>query len=439
MAELTELQFGRGKKRKSTPQTPATDYKKCIICQKAKSEPLYNLTERGYSGILFAVQNREDDTARRLLPEVTGKDVFLGKAPKYHLDCRSRYNNKKSVEQRKCSKPEDNDASNQNLQKSVITRSFSKAKIDYKKVCFVCEKSRDKKGDRKLILVGYEKRQDKIFQKALQLNDSDMLHKIEDGGKCLDMVANDFRYHKGCLDGYMLKRIPNKGGTDDENECHYQSAFESVMSEIEEKVLNEHSVYFISQLRDKVRQLLMDKKVDNVCMYTSKKLVKQLENFVGDKVVIVPQVGTSSLLCSSALSLATVLAEVKTLKSSLDEWDYLEYDEVDRSDDLDNSLDHSRFQHESYHSAKAIQKQVRDTAKQRRQDTAENESGESDLDISFEGASKVVPIDLYNHLAWLIHDATFEMGPDGRVSLSKKQHEQVLNVSQDIIAAMSST
>ena len=127
------------------------------------------------------------------------------------------------------------------------------------------------------------------------------------------------------------------------------------------------------------------------------------------------------------------------MKSSLDEWDYLEYDEVDRSDELDNSLDHSRFQHESYHSAKAIQKQVRDIAKQRRQDTAENEPGQSDLDVSFEGASKVVPIDLYNHLAWLIHDATFEMGPDGRVSLSKKQHEQVLNVSQDIIAAMSST
>ena len=61
-----------------------------------------------------------------------------------------------------------------------------------------------------------------------------------------------------------------------------------------------------------------------------------------------------------------------------------------------------------------------------------------DLDVSYEEASEIVPNDLYNHLAWIIHGTPFEVGPKARVSLSQKQHEQVLNIGQDIISAMSS-
>ena len=38
-----------------------------------------------------------------------------------------------------------------------------------------------------------------------------------------------------------------------------------------------------------------------------------------------------------------------------------------------------------------------------------------------------------------MHCVTYEIEPDGRVALSKKQHEEVLNISQDTIAAISST
>ena len=100
-----------------------------------------------------------------------------------------------------------------------------------------------------------------------------MLDKIGNGNKCLDMVANHIRCHKGCLDGYMLKRIPSNMANDcinPDNENEYQRAFQMVMSEIQEKLLNEQAVYFVSQLCDKVRQYLIDNQVDSVFMYTTK-------------------------------------------------------------------------------------------------------------------------------------------------------------------------
>ena len=120
--------------------------------------------------------------------------------------------------------------------------------------------------------------------------------------------ANHIRYHKGCLDGYMLKRIPSNMANDcinPDNENEHQRAFQIVMSEIQEKLQNGQAVYFVSQLCYKVGQYLIDNQVDSVFMYTTKKLVEQLQHFFGDKVFILPQVGTSSLLCSSTLTLAT--------------------------------------------------------------------------------------------------------------------------------------
>lgn len=53
-------------------------------------------------------------------------------------------------------------------------------------------------------------------------------------------------------------------------------------------------------------------------------MIKQLERHFEGNIVVVPQVGTSSIVCSPALSLSIVLPEVKLLKDKLEEWEYLE-------------------------------------------------------------------------------------------------------------------
>lgn len=51
-------------------------------------------------------------------------------------------------------------------------------------------------------------------------------------------------------------------------------------------------------------------------------------------------------------------------------------------------------------------------------------------------ASRKVSCDLYNHLTWLITDASTGTGDDGRVSVTPKHLEQVLNLAQDVCQAV---
>lgn len=67
------------------------------------------------------------------------------------------------------------------------------------------------------------------------------------------------------------------------------------------------------------------------------------------------------------------------------------------------------------------------------------ESGECEISISYEGAKRCVPNDLYNHLAWMLNDTGYDLGQDGRVQLEDRQHEKVLNLAQDICSSIANT
>ncbi|KAG1674091.1 Multidrug resistance-associated protein 1 [Nymphon striatum] len=147
MSELTELQLGR--RRRPSPIC-TTNYQQCIICQKTTLESLQSLT--GYGALSYAVSHRGDDAANRLIEDIQCKDTFLAKEPKYHSRCRNRYTNKKCVEQKKRARIDSGDLEETEAlppDDPLATRSNS-VKLNFKKVCFVCEKERDKRGDRKL-------------------------------------------------------------------------------------------------------------------------------------------------------------------------------------------------------------------------------------------------------------------------------------------------
>jgi len=58
------------------------------------------------------------------------------------------------------------------------------------------------------------------------------------------------------------------------------------------------------------------------------------------------------------------------------------------------------------------------------------------MEISYTEASKRVTSNLYNHMAWIVTDASPDVGDGERVQLDPKQHEKVLNLSQDLCAAV---
>ena len=57
------------------------------------------------------------------------------------------------------------------------------------------------------------------------------------------------------------------------------------------------------------------------------------------------------------------------------------------------------------------------------------------MKISYECAQKCVPVEFYNFLAWVVCETGNDVDTDGRIVLEKKQHENLLNLAQDMCAA----
>ena len=46
---------------------------------------------------------------------------------------------------------------------------------------------------------------------------------------------------------------------------------------------------------------------------------------------------------------------------------------------------------------------------------------------------------MWHYVAWLVTDASPDVGDDGRVLINQKKHEQVLNLAQDLSHAVAGT
>ncbi|KAJ8403226.1 hypothetical protein AAFF_G00354430 [Aldrovandia affinis] len=130
-----------------------------------------------------------------------------------------------------------------------------------------------------------------------------------------------------------------------------------------------------------------------------------------------------------------MLTKLKELKETAQEAEYEEEsdDEVTPDDTIVSSYNTAkriRMELQDQHKA---EKQALKAAREARSSSAsETEYPSMQLEISYLEASRRVSCNLYNHLAWLITDASPEVGDDSRVKVSPKQHEQVLNLAQDV-------
>lgn len=436
-----------------------TDYSRCLICQHvSETVPLQQLTPLGYPALLNAVTKRMDEVAFRLERDIIDEHNFMLHEPKMHAKCRNSYTNRKTVEQKirnvKTTVNNCDESSSSSNTAHMGTRSSSEQPIRYKHQCFICCKERDKKGEWKLLLITDLEGHKPIQQKARSLHDEVMLKRLHmfDSGS-IDIVAADFRYHRSCMTTYMNKRIT--GAKQQAENDPYNDAFEKLISEIEAPLFLENKVFYITTLRNQYRTYLTEHGVSNAMAHKSFCLKRRLLNYyqTGDicKVRIVPQKGTSSLICSSSLSIGELLAEVNRLKQDLTED---EYDEESDEEPADTSTEMRMM---SFHSAKKIRIDLKNQAKHQRQQIqsaresncavvrehdAPNEMINHEtsllptLEISTVAAADHTNHGLYNYLAWLLTDASPEIGQDGKVPLAMKQHEQVLSLAQDISAGV---
>ena len=304
--------------------------------------------------------------------------------------------------------------------------------IDHKTQCFICRRERTSKGDHKLLLVSMADRQNSIWKKAKDLQDENMLYHIHGfGDNCIDMVANDFKYHKSCLDSYLTKsQTTSTSGQHDEGVHWLTSYIDGALSH------DPNDIIFLSSLRDKYRAWLSDSGA-SLSSSRSSSIKKKIEHYYrqhGSPIMIVPQRGQSSIICSSDMSIGYLLAKVASMK-----------DEISAEESADESEDDSTESNgirerniTLYLSAKSLQTDIKATASQLKKNRKENI--DTSMQITFDAANERLPVSLYNHVAWLITDATPELtDPNTRVQLKEREHEKVLNLAQDISAAVANT
>lgn len=264
-------------------------------------------------------------------------------------------------------------------------------------------------------------RQTSIHNKAKELNDEAVMLKIQEHGeKCLDLIANDFRYHLRCMNRFMAAR--GKPESDSSTILtEHDLAFMELVSEISHGLLNDKHAYSIGHVSKRYNELLSQHDIATKTAYRSDRLMKRLSKHFDDNIQFVSLKGTSRLICASSLSVKELCDQVMGLKSELEECQlYTEDDDTDY-----NPLKNVEIS--SYPLAKHLRTEVKAVAKRM------HAAVDSEINISYETASSQVPVDLYNHLAWLITENNDSLSEDGKVHLPENDTENVLNLAQDII------
>ena len=278
-----------------------TDFSKCVICQSVGTDGYLNsLTRRGLGAFKNAMEMHQDEVYDRLRSVSMNDDRFLSMKPMCHRTRRSNYTHKKSIAQQavKKSRIEDYNPETSSVACSVIKH--KRSMVDFNACCFICNKQRDSKGSWKLILVATKQKQNAMLKKANYLKDEDILIKIQGHAEVpVDMIAANFRYHKSCMNNFMNRRPPQSSISI--NLVH-NDAFSKLVSEITNPLLKDRCGFYITQLRNRYREILQEHEVSNAKLYRTDRFQKRLLDHFGNDIQIVPQRGQANLVCSSKIT-----------------------------------------------------------------------------------------------------------------------------------------
>ena len=114
----------------------------------------------------------------------------------------------------------------------------------------------------------------------------------------------------------------------------YDKAFSTLASKINDPIFKDRSAFYITQLRDRYREIPQGIGTDNAKSYKTDPLCKKITDRFGDDVQIVSQRGMSSLVCSSTITVAEMCVLVTKLQKEVADSELLP-----ESDDSENDED----------------------------------------------------------------------------------------------------
>ena len=241
-----------------------------------------------------------------------------------------------------------------------------------------------------------------------------MYDRIFFGDAPIDMIAQNYRYHKSCLDRFLTRR-PVKTPHNYEHRELSTAYMEWLITKVNHSLFRDKCIHSIDSLTDRVNSWLQDHNSD---IHLRNRVIKDrlLEHYM-DRIQIIPQKGKSSLICSSELTIVDVLQKVKELSTIESDSQCCAFDSQMRNESNDiRSM---------FTAAKLLRSKLKCLSK---------DSNQDEVTISCEHASHLTPNELYNFMAWLVTDANEETEQNGRVLISSKKHETVVNLSQDVMA-----
>ncbi|MES9880475.1 MAG: hypothetical protein ABW185_06285, partial [Sedimenticola sp.] len=388
------------------------NYSLCIICQRKGAKNMFNVTAGSLPVLHKAIEERHDDTAKRLQPLIKDDEWLQTMNPKWHKSCRSAYLLTKNVHRAKkkrminmptCTSQnvaDDEQADTSPTTSPVKTRSKVPS-YKARTMCLICNKVWCK-GKRPISKVSTDDRDETLKAKAKQLNRQDIRRRIR--GKGHDMVSNDICYHKQCMDVFMNTRVPR--GKEDTHKLH-DEAFSELVKQVDAQLFDDANGIMLSSLRGIYQRELTKLGLGNRDPYKITRLKEKLIKHYGSRLTILEQSHGSAFVCSSSVPVGDCIAQMKALQNA-----------------EDDSLKAGNRR-----VLKKAAKILRNDAKACKREASQKDS----IEITRDSASGIVPDSFYNFTSYLLTDKVKEVDNNDRVVVDKNKEDNALMLSQQML------
>lgn len=414
------------------------DLNKCVFCEKkfsAKCPAVTPVLSKLQS--LFSACRQRNDTVGKLLL-ANESDITSGKVPfRYHRNCKSTYVSKWHVKlvvaDVNVGEGSSRDSTGDGAVKS-FTRSHALAtSFDWQNRCFICGEACPQKHRQTWSMVEssvkYDPASPNIYARVLEAakikQDDDMLTRLQ-GVPNGDLVAVEARYHrqKSCYIKYVSPQNVSLKQKRNQQFTAHNTAVRKLISELIPPVLEHNQVFFLSTLRQRFLEIMVDEGVDQPESYTSQHLKRQLIKEWSD-VAFIPQPGKSDLVCSRTTTVGDALRKASELSQVLKE---LTEDEPHPAEE--SPMMYSVAEDSIVHQAMGIlRKGLMQVQKM-------DDEYYSSAEMSVKAQLEFVDPLLYKAIGWLTDEALYTEAAD--ISDVQPANVKCLNIACDIVTLATS-
>ena len=289
------------------------------------------------------------------------------------------------------------------------TRSKVCTNIDFKSVCFFCEKI-TRKNDRKLVRVQWPNFLESLEEKCSEKEDHNLRMKID--GDFSKLPALEARYHKDCHALYMKNKLSSSGGKNP-----YDEAFDRLVDYLVPLLYNGRATE-MSNLLDKYKEFLSEiESEDDIdpTSYRTEHLKARMQKHFGQTIAFADQKRktSSQIVYSSSIDMKDVINIASDYKEASNDLKV-----IGEVEDIQNDAGLDSYDRVLFYAGSVVKAEIKNV-------TGINTAPPSPDDISLAKDKEIIPKCLISLLSWICGTSDYK-------------EQKVLAIAQDIIMVASS-